>query len=78
MMDQNDFLWVVYYCLINFRAKFGNLTRLLGKIQQITTPSKWGILRPPCLLGGHYPPTTDHIVWGSLDPPMGGYGVIQL
>ena len=26
MMDQNDFLGVGYYCLINFRAKFGKLS----------------------------------------------------
>ena len=26
MMDQNDFLGVGYYCLINFRAKFGRLS----------------------------------------------------
>ena len=23
------------------------------------------------------PPTTANIVWGSVDPPMGGYGVIK-
>ena len=26
MMDQNDFLGVGYYCLINFRAKFRKLS----------------------------------------------------
>ena len=51
------------------------LTWLLCKIQHITTPTKWGILIPPCILVGYYPPTTDHMVWGSVDPPMGGYGV---
>ena len=55
-----------------------SLTRPVWKIQQLTTPTKWGISRPPCVLGGYYPPTTDHMVWGSADPPMGGYGVILL
>ena len=54
------------------------LTRPVCKIQQLTTPAKWGISRPPCVLGGYYPPTTEHMVWGSADPPMGGYGVILL
>ena len=63
-------------CFVMITKKEKVLTWLLRKIKQIATPTKWGILRPPCILGGYYPPTTDHIVWGSLDPPMEGYRVI--
>ena len=52
------------YCSVSI-----SLTWLLRKIEQMATPTRWGILRPPCLLGRYYPPTTDHIVWGVAGPP---------
>ena len=65
-----------YMDMIKMENKQHNLTRLLHKIQQIPTPTKWVILLTPCVLVGHYPPTKVHIEWGSVDPPRGRYGVI--
>ena len=52
------------------------LTQLLCKIQQIATPTKWGILEPPMYFGRILPPTTDNMLWGSAETPIRGYGVI--
>ena len=38
--------------------------------------NQMGDFLPPWVLVGYYPLTTAHMVWGSVDPHMGVYGVM--
>ena len=71
-------MYCSFFCHLSyFRATLKTvLTRIPGKIQHMSTPTKLVILKTLCILVGYYPPTTAHMVWGSVHPPMRGYRVI--
>ena len=68
------------YITLNKSCKvpvFYYLTRLPGKIQHMTTSTKWAIFVPAYVLIGYYPPNHSQHSMGVSGPPMGGYGVIK-
>ena len=64
-----------FFCISQLLCRF-NTDSVQDTANTHTTPTKLAILLTPCVLVGHYPSTTAHIGWGSMDPPRGRYEVI--
>ena len=79
-------IFKMHTCVRNSLSQFHTSSKRIIYVYTFNTAStqdtannhtnQMGDFFAPMCFGRVLPPTTAHIVWGSVDPPMEGYGII--